>query len=140
MGLVILILLTLGVTIGYTIIQRNKATIELTPEDAIQAFREAGLEIRDLTYDVDYPADYVGERGIEFTTTYRSKTYSVLVALYTNREEAQWVARGVNGLNRSMKGGHASAFSYGAMLIQVYPSDDALTHRLHSILEDIEQE
>jgi hypothetical protein len=138
MVLVILILLILGVIIFHTVMQRNKAALELTPEDAIQAFREAGFEIKDLTYDVYYPADYVGEWGVEFTTVFKSETYSILVALYSSKGEAQRIARGVNGLNRSMNGGHASASSYGAMLIQVYPSDEMLNNRFHSILKQID--
>jgi hypothetical protein len=49
MVLVILMPLILGVIIFHTVIQRNKAALELTPEDAIQAFRDAGFEIKDLT-------------------------------------------------------------------------------------------
>jgi hypothetical protein len=138
MVLVILIPLILGATSWHTVMQRNKAALELTPENAIQAFREAGFEIRDLTYDVYYPADYVGEWGVEFTTVFKSETYSILVALYSSKGEAQRVARSVNGLNRSMNGGHASASSYGAMLIQVYPAEEMLNNRFHSILKQLD--
>jgi len=132
------ILLILGIVIWYVATQRNKVKLELTPEDIVQAFQDAGFEITDLTYDVYYPADYVGEQGVEFTLAADNETYSILVAVYASEEEAQYVAKGINGLNRSMNGGHASAFSYGAILVQVYPSDEAFTNKLHRILRKID--
>lgn len=139
MVLVILIPLILGIAIWYTVMQQNRAALELTPEDAVQAFREAGLNIEDLQDIGYYPMPvHPGIYGRELNLIIGGDTYHTLVILYSNQVEARKTAQEVNGLNRSMNGGHASAFSYGAMLVQVYPSDETLTNRLHSILKKID--
>jgi hypothetical protein len=139
MVLLILIPLILGIMIWRTVTQRSKAALELTPEDAIQAFREAGFTIEDVQDVTYYPAPLPpGIYGRKLNLIIGSDTYSIHVILYSDSKRSRKMAKEVNAFNDSMSGGYASAFSYGAMLVQVYPSDETLTNRLHSILKKID--
>jgi hypothetical protein len=138
LGVSSLLLMLLGKPMWYKM-QQDQIGTELTPADVVHTFQDAGIETRGLTDVVAYyPMGIPGECGMEFTSTIASDTYHIIVARYVTWEKALGRAKTVNELNQRMRGGHASAFHYGPILVQVYPSSEVVTNKLQSILQGLE--
>jgi hypothetical protein len=122
---------------------KKQSTINIVPEDIIQAMQNEGYPINSIEYiDEDYyysgPMSPYNEYGYYIELFVEENRYDMNIILTDNWKVAKLSEEGINGLDHRMNGGFRYAFYHGAVLITIYPSDKVFGEDLYKIVKKLQ--
>jgi len=135
----ILVLLLIGGVLFTMWIIRRSSPVCITPEQVLASIENAGFKIeqkQDVSY---YPGPMLpAQEGIQFSTFVDEESFNIVVALYSNAEQAAQNAQAVNALNRRMGGQFGYAFTREKILLLVGASDERIASQFNRALYKVE--
>ena len=133
----VVVSLVLGFWINNLIISKKQSARHLTPRDVYEVFQNAGYQLSNIVEQDEGNGTPLGNNGhnISLDLQTNNSTYEIRIIQYETWERAQKIAKSANNLDKRWNGYYAYSFSYGKVLVMLWPSDEEFGDELLSVLE-----
>ena len=135
----VLIVLTVFIflVVRWCFFEKQDSSIRISPEEILSILRSNDYEINNVVIVNEGDLGPMGHQmqGYEFLLVSDENEYHMYVEDYKDYKKARKAVSIINNFDDQMHGGYAYAFSFGSIVIQLYPSDKGFGKELYRLLK-----